>query len=139
MSFTVIEKNGNHVVTPTLTKTFLTNQLIIDLDSNFMNIAVPKNHCSYFHEADSICQQMNTNVQHKKSITQETNTLTVKIMHRNNRYIVKTSHIDTIPVTIYDIKNYSDFQITVRCNLLNINDANESALLWHIKDITFLR
>ena len=139
MPFRVIEKNGNHVVSPTLTKSFITNQLIVDLDSNFMNVVIPENHCLFFNDVDSLCQQiMSTTVRHKTSIEQDTNSLTAKLMYRKHRYIVRVSHIDNIPVTIYDLMNYSKFQITVQCNLLHIN-ANSSCFLWLIRDIQILR
>ena len=138
MEWQIVEKNNNLVITPTLKIQLKVNKLIFDETNKRIEITVDDEQTRIkIKEIDDRIIMLLGGLQKVQSVD-SSSIMRLSIIYRNRRYLTTCSHVECIPVTIYDLNRYNTFACTIHSNLIIKGKDQSIYPSWHMKDVKIL-
>lgn len=137
MEWQIVEKNNNLVITPTLKIQIKVNNLVFDEANKKIDITVDDKQTRVkLNEIDDRITMLLGSLQKAQSVDSYS-IMRLSLIYRNRRYLTTCSHVECIPVTIYDLNKHNSFACTIHCNLI-IKGKGSFYPSWHMKDVKIL-
>ena len=138
MEWQIVEKNNNLVITPTLKFQFKVNGLVFDEANKRIDIKVDDEQIrNKLKEIDDRITMLLGSSQKVHSVDSYS-IMRLSLIYRNRRYLTTCSHVECIPVTIYELNMHNTFVCTIHCNMIIKGKTQSFYPSWHMKDVIIL-